>query len=160
MATIHPLPLTEEPSNLRNFINRLTHAQRSDLETLVRDARQLNNQAVHILKAALVTGSDDQRNIAATVAIAANLLRYTPVQDAFYACLLDSTDTLLHELLLPAIVELGKGGATKAGETIASYIKRGDSEQIRYANVLRVMHIDPTKYRDLPKPRIVGSIGR
>lgn len=159
MATFK-LPVTEEPGDLRNFIQRLMWARREDLEALVVNARQLDREAVHILKAAIVTGTDEQRNVAATVAIRANMLKHTPVQDAFYACLLDSLDTFLHELLLPIIVELARNGATKAGRTIAAYIKRGDSEQIRYAQVLRNMRIDPRKYAELPAPKIVGSIGR
>lgn len=159
MATIHTLPVTEEPSDLRNFINRLNHAERKDIEALTRDARRLGKEAVSIVKTTLITGADDRRNTVATVAIGANLTTRTPIQEAFYFCLLDSTDTLLHELLLPVIVDLAKCGATAAGKTLMSYIKRGDSEQIRYAQVLRANRIDPRKYVELPLPKVVGEIG-
>lgn len=158
MATIQ-LPITEEPSDLRNFINRITHGTRDDIAALTLAARALNAHAVHVLATSIRVGTPEQINIAATVAIGANLTTYTPVQNAMYEALLLCRDTFVHELVMPVIIDLAKCGSDAAGRALTAYIERGLPQQRLYAMVLKQMGIDVKRYRCLPRAKVVGEIG-
>lgn len=149
----------QDGDTVRNFIARLMTAQRDDIPALTSMARALGNPAMRIVVTAIETGTDEQANIAATIAVGANMLQWTPVQNAFYSILAHRGDTLLHELVLPQIIDLAKNGASAAGKALERYVYKDVQRQSRYNTLLRMMGINATRYRHLPVVKVVGYIG-